>query len=162
MDNRTTKRIRLLSAVPVLGLAFGILSMSAASAGAATTPAHATSVPNPKAHGHEAPAAARGAIHVATNHPASPRTCTPNDLPYRFSGTTWTTPWLEKVPNGCQSVWATSGQTFDYALVNVNGVVFDTGVCQAGTCQLWNPASNYAPFYVWDYSDTATSVNIFY
>jgi hypothetical protein len=29
-------------------------------------------------------------------------------------------------------------------------------------CQLWDPANNYAPFYLWDYSDTATSVNIFY
>jgi hypothetical protein len=163
MNSRIAKRIRLLWAVPLLGLACGVLAMSAAPAGAATTPARVTSTTT---HTATPAAAASGPAHLALNGPASasvrPHTCTPNDLPWRFSGSTWTTPWLEKIPNGCQSVWATSGQTFDYALIGVNGNVITSGVCNAGFCQLWDPATNYVPFYVWDDSETPTSVNIYY
>ena len=162
MDNRIIKGIRLLAAVPVLGLACGVLGMSAAPAGA-TTHVSATST---SARTATAPAAVSGSAYLALNGPANasvrPHTCTPSDLPWRFSGSTWTTYVIDKVPNGCQSVWATSGQTVNYALVNTNRQVFYYGTCGAGFCQLWDPATNYYPFYVWDYSDTPTSVNIYY
>ncbi len=154
----------MLSAVPVLGLVCGVLGISAAPAGAATEHALVTSAP---ARTATAPTAASRPGPAATmtgsaNRPASPQTCIPTDLPYRFSNGTWTTYWLEKTPNGCQSVWATSGQTFSYELIGVNGNVITSGTCPAGFCQLWDPATNYVPFYVWDYTDTTTSVNIYY
>jgi hypothetical protein len=41
--------------------------------------------------------------------------------------------------------------------------VVQAGWCYAGTtCQLWSPADNYVPFYIWDYTNTTTSVNIYY
>jgi hypothetical protein len=164
MDNRTIKRIRLLSAVPVLGLACGVLAMSAAPAGAATAPARATST---SARSATAPPAVSGPAHLALNGAANasvrPQTCTPNDTPIRFSGsTTWNTGWLEKTADGCQSVWATSGQTFNYELVNTNYQVFGYGTCDAGFCQIWDPAVNYYTFYVIDTSYTTTSVNFYY
>ncbi|HEX6525911.1 MAG TPA: hypothetical protein VF070_38745 [Streptosporangiaceae bacterium] len=162
MTNRTTKRIRLLSAVSVLAQACGVLAVNAAPAGAATTPAHVTSMP---ARTAAAPPAVGGPAHLAVNRPVNSSikaTCSPKDLPYRFSNGTWTTYWLEKSPNGCQSVWVTSGQTFNYEVIDVNGTVVASGTCHAGLCQLWNPAANYDPFYIWDSSDTTTSVNIYY
>lgn len=159
MDNRIARRMRLITAVSALGLAGALLGMSAGPAGATPTHARITSTPAP-------PPEASGLAHPASSRPtdATDRilTCTPLDLPYRFSSGTWTTPWLEKSPNGCQSVWATSGQTFYYVVETSSGAVAENW-CYAGTtCQLWNPAPNYVPFYIWDYTETPTSVNIHY
>lgn len=135
MTIRTTRRFRLLSAVSMLALACGVLTMSSAPAGAAVN----------------RPAAAS----------ARPLTCTPTDLPIRFSSsTTWETRVLTKSADGCQSVWATSGQTFNYEVVTPNNMIF--GTCGAGFCQIWNPAGNNVPFVVADMSFTPTSVNFYY
>jgi hypothetical protein len=149
MINRARRRTHLLTAASVLGLACGLLGMSAAPAGAATT------------HARPAGAAVRTVAGPAAIRPAA---CSPLDYPVRFSATTtWTSPWLVKSANGCQSVWATSGQTFYFEVVNESYQILGEGWCYAGTtCQLWNPATNNVPFYIYDFSQVATSVNIYY
>jgi hypothetical protein len=166
MDNRTieSRRLRLLTVVSVLGLACAMLGMSAGGAGAATTHARITSTSARTATAlQEVSGKAHPASGRSVNASVRPLTCSPLDLPYRFSSGTWTTYYLEKSANGCQSVWATSGQTFYFEVINVNGAVVAANWCYAGTtCQLWNPAQNYVPFYIWDVTDTTTSVNIYY
>lgn len=140
MIHRARRRMHLIAASSVLGLACGLAGLSAAPAGAATTAV--TTVP--------------GAIR--------PQMCSPLDYPIRFSpSTTWESPWLIKSANGCQSVWATSGQTFYFQVVGESGNILAENWCVGGTtCQLWNPATNNVPFEVIDYTQTTTSVNIYY
>ena len=44
------------------------------------------------------------------------------------------------------------------------GDYISSGTCGGGgaVCQLWDPATNYVPFYVIDISETATSAQIYY
>jgi hypothetical protein len=144
--------MHLVTAASALGLACWVLGMSAGPAAAATTHARVAS----------APAHANGAVQV--NGTIKPDTCSPLDYPIRFSpSTTWNSPWLSKSADGCQSVWATSGQTFYYQVINESGGVLAEGWCTGGTtCQLWNPATNNVPFFVYDYTQTTTSANIYY
>jgi hypothetical protein len=158
MMNRARMRTHVLTAASVLGLACGVLGMTAAPAGAATAHTRPASAPARPASAPMRTAAA------PENGSVKPAACSPLDYPIRFSAsTTWTSPWLVKSANGCQSVWATSGQTFYYEVVNESYQILGEGWCYAGTtCQLWNPATNNVPFYIYDFSQVATSVNIYY
>ena len=101
---------------------------------------------------------------------ASPDTCAPEDIPFRFSAGNWVAPsypgeFYEKLPDGCQSVWLTSGKAVTFILYYYEGEKLRSvrKECPAGpVCQLWNPATNYELFYIDDFSNIPTSVNIYF
>jgi hypothetical protein len=167
MNKHGTRRTRLITALSALALACGMLGLGTGAAGAATTHARFPGAFAPTA---TAPLEVSGLAPPAPRRPGRasvrPLTCTPQHYPFRFSsGTSWVAPSsgsYTKDADGCQSVWLTTGQTFYVVLYAANGTTIGTW-CYAGeTCQVWPNAAILVKFQIVDYTETPTSVNIYF